>query len=87
MKNSGSILIVDDEKGQRDILNLIRKKGYDALTYRRARSTGTAGKARVRPDSYRPRCRAERTRSVEKFWLTTSAMHHHDDGPRSVIGR
>ncbi len=32
MKNSGSILIVDDEKGQRDILNLILKKeGYDVV--------------------------------------------------------
>jgi len=32
MKNSGSILIVDDEKGQRDILNLILKKeGYDIV--------------------------------------------------------
>jgi DNA-binding response OmpR family regulator len=30
MKSKGSILIVDDEKGQRDILNLILKKeGYD----------------------------------------------------------
>lgn len=26
MKNNGSILIVDDEKGQRDILSLILKK-------------------------------------------------------------
>ncbi|MDD2273263.1 MAG: sigma-54 dependent transcriptional regulator [Desulfuromonadaceae bacterium] len=32
MKNKGSILIVDDEKGQRDILNLILKKdGYDVV--------------------------------------------------------
>ena len=32
MKNKGSILIVDDEKGQRDILNLILKKeGYDIV--------------------------------------------------------
>ena len=32
MKHSGSILIVDDEKGQRDILNLILKKeGYDVV--------------------------------------------------------
>ncbi|NTV49927.1 MAG: sigma-54-dependent Fis family transcriptional regulator [Geobacteraceae bacterium] len=32
MKSSGSILIVDDEKGQRDILNLILKKeGYDVV--------------------------------------------------------
>lgn len=32
MKNSGSILIVDDEKGQRDILSLILKKeGYDIV--------------------------------------------------------
>lgn len=32
MKNNGSILIVDDEKGQRDILNLILKKeGYDLV--------------------------------------------------------
>lgn len=32
MKNKGSILIVDDEKGQRDILNLIlRKDGYDVV--------------------------------------------------------
>ncbi|MHB8058167.1 MAG: sigma-54-dependent transcriptional regulator [Desulfuromonadaceae bacterium] len=32
MKNKGSILIVDDEKGQRDILNLILKReGYDVV--------------------------------------------------------
>ena len=32
MENKGSILIVDDEKGQRDILNLILKKdGYDVV--------------------------------------------------------
>ncbi len=32
MKSKGSILIVDDEKGQRDILNLILKKeGYDIV--------------------------------------------------------
>ena len=32
MKNKGSILIVDDEKGQRDILNLILKKeNYDVV--------------------------------------------------------
>lgn len=32
MANKGSILIVDDEKGQRDILNLILKKdGYDVV--------------------------------------------------------
>jgi DNA-binding NtrC family response regulator len=32
MKNNGSILIVDDEKGQRDILNLILKKeNYDVV--------------------------------------------------------
>jgi DNA-binding NtrC family response regulator len=32
MKSRGSILIVDDEKGQRDILNLILKKdGYDVV--------------------------------------------------------
>jgi DNA-binding NtrC family response regulator len=32
MKSGGSILIVDDEKGQRDILNLILKKeGYDLV--------------------------------------------------------
>lgn len=32
MKNKGSILIVDDEKGQRDILNLILKReGYDIV--------------------------------------------------------
>src|SRR5450631_948635 len=31
-KTAGSILIVDDEKGQRDILNLIlRKEGYDIV--------------------------------------------------------
>ena len=31
-KKTGSILIVDDEKGQRDILNLILKKeGYDIV--------------------------------------------------------
>jgi len=32
MKNTGSILIVDDEKGQRDILNIILKReGYDVV--------------------------------------------------------
>ena len=32
MKNMGSILIVDDEKGQRDILSLILKKeNYDVV--------------------------------------------------------
>jgi len=32
MKNKGSILIVDDEKGQRDILNLIlNREGYDIV--------------------------------------------------------